>query len=273
MNATERYGEQLFNSTGDHERTRLDSLAAAFDAASSHRLAALNLQPGWTCLDVGAGTGTVSRALADIVGPHGQVTACDLDTRFLTEDAHPEITVLQADITDPDTAPGQFDVVHARFVLMHLRGRDHLLPKLVSWVRPGGYLVISDSADLGTPTSPHAACRETMRSLWHFLDSTIGTDINYGRRHPAALAELGLADITMHTDLPTLVPGAPLTIFWLLTLQQTLPRMLADGRISPDIAQQAQSYLSSRNLRDLSLAMITTCGRKPVTTRPDDPST
>ncbi|AHH99527.1 class I SAM-dependent methyltransferase [Kutzneria albida] len=41
-----------------------------------------------------------------------------------------------------DPAPGEFDLIHSRFVLDHLPERQKALRRLVSWLRPGGVLLI-----------------------------------------------------------------------------------------------------------------------------------
>jgi hypothetical protein len=41
------------------------------------------VQPGWKCLDLGAGLGTVSRWLNNRVGPAGQVVALDREPRHI----------------------------------------------------------------------------------------------------------------------------------------------------------------------------------------------
>ena len=46
------------------ERARLDSLTALYDPTTLALCERLGLEPGWRCLDVGAGTGTLAQALA-----------------------------------------------------------------------------------------------------------------------------------------------------------------------------------------------------------------
>ncbi|MFJ3728836.1 class I SAM-dependent methyltransferase [Streptomyces sp. NPDC090045] len=81
----------------------------------------LGLDAHWSCLDVGAGTGRLSGWLASVAASAGQVTAVDRDARFLGHLSDRGARVIEADITDPAFHPGRFDLVHARFVLMHLR--------------------------------------------------------------------------------------------------------------------------------------------------------
>ncbi|MFG2902261.1 class I SAM-dependent methyltransferase [Streptomyces zaomyceticus] len=142
-----RYGEAVFRPEQEGEGERIDFGALAYDDITMARLRALGAGPGWRCLDVGAGTGTVSRRLLEEAGVTG-VLAVDRDVRFLLERPVTGLDVLEADITDPDFAPGRFRLVHARFVLMHLPGRERLITRLAELVEPGGVLVLSDAVDL-----------------------------------------------------------------------------------------------------------------------------
>ncbi|MGO1078937.1 class I SAM-dependent methyltransferase [Inquilinus sp. CA228] len=262
MEKSERYGDRLFHPGREGEYDRLTALAAAFDPATQGRLAALGVRRGWRCLDVGAGPGTVSRWLAEVVAG-GEVVAVDRDTRFLEQIDHPRLAVMTADITEPDFAPGTFDLVHARFVLMHLRDRDHLLARMLSWVRPGGWLVVSDHADFGVFSSAHSAYRNTLTALWRTLANTIGTDMTYGRRHPGTLAAHRLTDIGMAVDLPIVTAGSPLALFWDLTLRQAVPSLLASGSVAHKTIESALAYLADPGICDLSVGMITAWGRRP----------
>src|SRR5262245_437675 len=63
----ERYGERLrdFNPT---ELERLRLLEGMSDPFSIHCLRQLGIQPGWRCLEVGAGAGSIAGWLADQAG-------------------------------------------------------------------------------------------------------------------------------------------------------------------------------------------------------------
>ena len=60
------------------ERLRL--LAALLDDGTFRLLERLGVQPGWRCLEVGAGGGSVAAWLCDRTAPGGSVLATDLDT-------------------------------------------------------------------------------------------------------------------------------------------------------------------------------------------------
>ncbi|MFJ9582056.1 class I SAM-dependent methyltransferase [Streptomyces sp. NPDC101191] len=142
-----RYGEDVFRPEAAGEGERIDFGALAYDDITMARLRALGAGEGWRCLDVGAGTGTVSRRLLEEAGVES-VLAVDRDVRFLAERPVPGLKTLEADVTAPDFAPGRFRLVHARFVLMHLPERERVIRALAELVEPGGVLVLSDAVDL-----------------------------------------------------------------------------------------------------------------------------
>src|SRR4051812_7514193 len=108
------------NDTAEHERLAL--LEEVFDPFSRASLDRIGVRPGWSCLEVGAGRGSVARELAARAGARN-VTATDLSTRLLGPIAELGIRVLRHDVLR-DEAPGAFDLIHCRFVLEHLPRRD-----------------------------------------------------------------------------------------------------------------------------------------------------
>ena len=101
--------------------------------------------PGWRCLEVGGGGGSIARWLCQQVGAQGQVVATDIDTRFLDELDLPNLEVLRHDAVNDALPEAAFDLVHARAVLCHLAGRDEVLSKLVTALRPGGWLLLEEA--------------------------------------------------------------------------------------------------------------------------------
>ncbi|MCH0538996.1 class I SAM-dependent methyltransferase [Streptomyces sp. MUM 203J] len=227
-------------------------------------MSALGIQPGWRCMDVGAGPGSITGWLAEQTGDGGEVVAVDRDTRFLEPLRSEGVDVLRADLLDPATDPGLFDLIHARFVVMHIRERERVLERLASWLRPGGLLVVSDNADLGTPGSPHERFRATMAALWRTLEQSIGTDIEHGRRLPAALTAAGLVDVDAAVDIPPIGPGTAISRFWRLTLAETRPLVVATGLADDHDIDLVEAYLEAPDTWDLSLGMITAWGRRPA---------
>src|ERR1700754_4277364 len=80
------------------EDDRLSLLEEIYDPASRRRRSLV--QPGWRCLEVGAGRGSMAIWLAEQVGPEGHVVATDMDTRYLARLDVPNLEVLQHNILD-----------------------------------------------------------------------------------------------------------------------------------------------------------------------------
>jgi ubiquinone/menaquinone biosynthesis C-methylase UbiE len=114
------------------------------DAVTWRRLRAAGLQLGWRCLEAGAGRGSVARWLGAEVGPHGQVVAVDIDTRFLRDLDSQTIEVAEADVVTDPLPAGPFDLVHARLLLMHLAARDQVVARLVDVLGSGGVLLLEE---------------------------------------------------------------------------------------------------------------------------------
>ncbi|MGW4688763.1 class I SAM-dependent methyltransferase [Streptomyces sp. NPDC004244] len=259
-----RYGEALFRPEHPREGERIDHAALVYDPFTRARLRSLGVGPGWRCLEAGAGTGTVARWLADEAGAD-EVVALDRDTGRLAPLAGPRLRVREADLTrlaaEPDL--GTFDLVHSRFVLMHLPERRDVVRALVERLNPGGFLVVSDAADVPDPADRHSAYRRTLDAMWRTLAETIGTDVAAVRAHPHVLRAAGLEGVAAELVCPPLTPGAPLAAFWSGTWERMRPDLLA-GRLDAATLDEALAYLASPALAELGPGMLTVWGRRPT---------
>ncbi|MEU2284960.1 class I SAM-dependent methyltransferase [Streptomyces sp. NPDC013178] len=256
-----RYGKDLFEPEHAGEAERIDAAALAYDPVTTHRLRALGAGPGWRCLDVGAGTGTVARWLLEEAGVE-EVVALDRDTGALAALAGPRLRVVAADLTEESLRPGSFDLVHARFVLMHLPRRRRLISRLAGWLNPGGWLLLGDAVELPDALDTSSAYRRTMDAMWQALRTTIGTDISSVPAYPHFLREEGLRNIAAELFCPPLVADSPLARFWSETWSRMRPALEATGRVAPDVIDEALAYLASPRLAELGPGMAMAWGQR-----------
>ncbi|MCM3299430.1 methyltransferase domain-containing protein [Streptomyces pseudogriseolus] len=256
-----RYGRDLFPPEDPHESERIDAAALVHDPVTTGRLRQLGVGPGMRCLEVGAGTGTVARWLLEEAGVE-EVVALDRDTRALAAWELPGLRVLTADITDEDLDPGRFDLVHARFVLMHLPGRRGLVHRLAGLLRPGGVLVLGDAVELPDTLDRSSAYRRTMDAMWAALWATIGTDLTEVPAYPRYLREEGLRDIAAEVVCPPLLPGAPAALFWSDTWQRMRPELEATGLVDARVIDEALAYLESPRLAEVGPGLAMVWGRR-----------
>jgi SAM-dependent methyltransferase len=98
----------------DLERSRLRLLQEFHDPLTIGQLDAIGVGEGWSCLDVGAGGGSVTQMLSERVGSTGSVLAVDLDTSLLDALATDRIEVRRHDLLSEPLPRDAFDLVHAR---------------------------------------------------------------------------------------------------------------------------------------------------------------
>lgn len=121
--------------------------------------------PGGTWADIGAGTGAFTLALAELVGPGGQILAIDRDGGALRQAADavarrfPAVVMerIVADFTRPLDLPPLDGLVAANS--LHFVPRGHqvaVVAALATHLRPGGWFVVVEyDADHGNPWVPH----------------------------------------------------------------------------------------------------------------------
>jgi SAM-dependent methyltransferase len=121
-------------------------------------VASLQLQPGQSVADIGAGTGYFERHLAAAVGPTGRVIAIDIEpdmVAHLSERARreetPQVEARLGAPDDPKLAPGEVDLVLLVDTYHHVDDRVAYFGRLKAALRPGGRLVVVDFRPDGDP--------------------------------------------------------------------------------------------------------------------------
>ncbi len=138
----------IFDNAAEAETAeRFASLDALYNFRTFRFLETTGIGPGWHCLEVGGGSGSVAAWMADRVGPSGNVLVTDIDPRCMEGLAYrrPAHMELRRHDIGTDPLPEQaFDLIHARLVLQHVPQRQQALARLVAALRPRGWLVIEE---------------------------------------------------------------------------------------------------------------------------------
>jgi SAM-dependent methyltransferase len=245
------------------ERERLTLLERRSDPFSARQLDAIGVGQGWRCLDVGAGAGSVTRMLAERVGETGSVLATDLDPRLLEPLASDRVEVRRHDLLMDPLPEAAFDLVHVRFVLVHLPARLEALRRLVTAVRPGGWVAAHD-VDFGSVgVSPASAAWD--RAWSAFFDATVaaGLDPNYGARLYASLEAVGLEGVEAEQVVHRHPGGSQHARLLVLTLERLRPRLVAFGATDADV-DEAQRLLEDPAARFRTPTAVLAHGRRPA---------
>jgi SAM-dependent methyltransferase len=271
MNGHER--GYLYDHAWADERTRLSGLAALFDAVTIRHLSAVGVRPGWRCWEIGAGTGTIARHLADITGPAGRVVATDVDVRFLDHLGGLEtVEVVRHDVSQGPVRAEAFDLVHARAVLAHVPHRDDAVPQLVGALRPGGVLVLEDVVFGEATTEALAVVTRPREHAWTMTMAaravagafrTVGADPEYGLRLPDVLMAAGLRSVRAELTHRLVHGASEEALFFALTLRELGPRLVGAGLLTQEDAELAADLAVTPGSYWFSMGLVSAWGRRP----------
>lgn len=256
----ERYRDGAFSHELDTEWERLQLLESVLDHHTISHLRALGVGPGTRCLEIGGGAGSVARWMAE---QGARTTVTDLDTRFVDGLAADGVEVLRHDAYVDDFPAGSFDVIHCRYVLVHLPDQEKVISRIASWLAPHGVLVVEEPAFFPIENAPHPAYRKVMLAFRRHLERVVGTDTAWARALPVPLESGGLVDVGFDARLQLIAGGDAEAEWWRLTLEQTRAAIVAEGNVQDRDFDEAYAELRSPAFHDVSLAVFTAWGRRP----------
>lgn len=221
----------------EREAERLRALERWCDPYTTEVLARTGVGPGWRCLEVGAGAGSIARWLAAAVGDEGHVLAVDLETDLLEDAKTANLEVRRLDVLAEPLPVASFDLVHAREVLGHPPDPDVALDRMIDALRPGGWLVVGAAdfacCELGRwPTHPPEAAPAVTAVIVAGLDliKTPGYDDRLGRSLVDRLHAHRLSEIGGEIRAP-LADRDGCREWMALTVERTAQQLLASGRV------------------------------------------
>lgn len=185
----------ILDQAGDPtERERLALLQQYYDKKTTQKLSEFGIAPGWHCFDIGAGAGSIARWVAERVAPTGHVIAIDLDLTLLEPLASPALIVQRHDIRFDDL-PEPADLINARLLLEHLPDHARVLQRMIRALRPGGWILLTDT-DFRTVrlSEPNAAFDRVVSA---FADAAYATgwNIQLGPQLAPMLESSGLTNV------------------------------------------------------------------------------
>lgn len=240
------------------ERSRLAGIESLWDPGTHALLDELGIGPGWRCLEVGAGGGSLLEWMS---GRGASVVAVDIDTRFIESLASDSIDVRRLDIRTDELAQGEFDLVHSRLVLEHLPDRRQIIQRLAAALRPGGCMVIEDYDWTGFGFEGAAVELERVTAAIMSFMQRSGFEPHYGRQVVADLAAAGLHEVRGEGRARVIDSGSPGFDFFRLSFESLRDAVVDAGLISTEDADAA-AVRFSEDIRVLTPTMMAGIGRR-----------
>jgi SAM-dependent methyltransferase len=245
---------------------RFDALAAMFDAGTMRHLEAVGPLENRRCLEVAAGGGLIAQWLAARVGPGGRVVATDIDTRHLQTLSLPNLEIIQHHILEDPLPETAFDLVHERLLLVHLPRREEALDRMISALKPGGWLIAEEFDTVSTYADPELNAAETVlksRQAQLAAMTAAGVDLGYGRRLAARLKAHGLVEVDAEAHIPLWQGGSAFSQLMKANWNQLHDEMVGGGLVTEAELASDLKRLDDPGLMSFASTMWSAWGRKP----------
>jgi SAM-dependent methyltransferase len=249
---------------------RFAGLESVFDPVTCGHLIRLGLRQGLSCLEVGAGSGSIARWMADEVGPAGRVLAVDLDTRWCRPDGRAQLEVRAVDLVTQAVPDGPWDVIHERLVLQHLPERLDVLTRLVDALAPGGLLLVEDFDTREVRTidrdGPDHELIVRMAQAFNQVLGTRGGVSDFAANALRTLRGLGLEGTGASGYVSVDFGGTGWAVVQAANAQQVSVDLIGQG-ITPEEVDRFVELMADPDSIVGSSVLISTWGRRPEPAR------
>jgi SAM-dependent methyltransferase len=188
----------------DEECGRLE-LQARLANIQGH-LRHLPVPPNGRVLDVGCGSGSMSRLIARSF-PHAEVIGVDVREQYLEfarararDEGTGNLTFRSADVFALPFPDASFDVVWCKYLLQWLRDPKSALAEMKRVTKPGGFVVSCDY--VGCVVDHFPMDPDVERQIRQVLAAVV--DVNIGRKIAPLMIAIGLRDVRVEMETDTL---------------------------------------------------------------------
>ena len=257
----------LLDNAAQQTPDRFQALSALYDRASIQHLEDRGVGPGWNCLEVGGGGGSIAAWMAARVGSTGHVLVTDLDPRFLDASKTSNLEVRRHNIVTDALPDAAFDLIHTRLVLIHIPEREQVLARLAAALKPGGWIVEeefdSQSLQYDPLRMPGEVYLKTQAALFRLLDER-GVERRWGRLVFGRMRAVGLVEVRAEAHFSMWHGGSAGASLTRANFEQLRDALIAGGYVTEEELEADIARLDDPEFVTPSPIMWTTWGRRPA---------
>ena len=257
------------------ETERLRRQSAELRPEAEALLVKTGLRPGQSAIDLGCGPSGILDLLAAAVTPSGRVVGLDSDPVHVAAAGQYAagaglgcVSVLAGDARRTGLPDGEFDLVHARTLLVTVPAPGEVVAEMARLARPGGWVACQE------PDVEHALCYpplaewDRLRDLFTLSFSRSGADLRLGRRVPELLRQAGLEQVvvTVHAGC---YPAGHSRRTLLPDLVRSLRSVLLDLGLASDrelaaLDKSVRAHLADPRVLMMPHLLVSALARKPL---------
>jgi ubiquinone/menaquinone biosynthesis C-methylase UbiE len=198
----------------DNEIARLEIQSTFFEPLTRRTLLKAGIREGMKCLDVGCGSGSVTRLMAHLVGKKGLVIGLDIDEKYLQycrssqQPANTNFVLDDICNSNLDNEKENFDIIYSRFMFVHLKDARKAVQSMKHFIKKGGAVIIEelDHAPDSWLCYPENQSVNTLMEIYVTLVRKAGGDPFAGRKIYPLLVEESF-DTSIECNSPCLLMG------------------------------------------------------------------
>lgn len=178
------------------EFERLKLIEEAFDEKTKEIIQTSGIKTGYKCLELGPGAGSILSWMSYIIGNEGKIVGIDKNTKFLEPIKGKNNDLIEGDILDVELSSSDFDLIHARYVLIHITESNKVINKLIKSLKPGGVIILEEpdftAARVINNSSPNGQAHQRVNEATNKMFMDLGLDPSFGLKLPIILQNNGV---------------------------------------------------------------------------------
>ncbi len=244
------------------ERIRLRLMSDLLDPSSEFHLTRIGITSGWRCLEIGAGNGSLSKWLAQGVGPSGHVIGSDIRTDLMEGIAGGNLEVCKFDVVHDEPPGTSYDLIAIRALLHHLPERREVVHRMAHWLKPGGWLFVQEPDFYPTSTVEPPS----QKRFWEqFIQWAASHHIDFyvGRRIASWLQTEGLLNINSEGHAIVYNGGSEFAKWWDYGIREVAEKLQNEGCVSSATLDEYFALYSDPTYWTTSISFVATTAQRP----------